>query len=91
MKKRKIGFTEAVRFDEAMDLDQRLNNGLLELTKRRSSLTEQEYTEKMLRLFREAGLELTGSELRTLLRLRLKTGQMLLEQKGNATQGGQDR
>lgn len=90
MKKEKMGFIEAARFNAVMDNNQRLNEGLLELAKRYGSLSEQEYIEEMLRLFREAGLDLTAEELQTLLKLRMKTDQMLLAQKENSAAGGKN-
>lgn len=86
--KKKMGFIEAARFNAVMDHNQWLNEGLLELTKRYGSFTEQEYTEEMLRLFREAGLDLTPEELQTLLKLRMKTDEILLSQKEKLTNGG---
>ena len=74
-------------FLEGRDTNQQLSDGLLKLIKQYGSLTERQYTEEMLDLFREAGLDLTAAELYTLLKLRIKTDQMLLEQKEN-TKGG---
>lgn len=91
MGKTKMGFVAAARFNAVMDNSQRLNDGLLELTKRYGSLTEQEYIQEMLGLFREAGLDLTADELNTLLMLRMKTDQMLLKEKAKQMQGGRDK
>ena len=41
-------------------------------------LTEEEYTQKVLELFRQAVLNLTGEEIKMLLVLRQQTDQMLL-------------
>ena len=76
-----MGFIEAARFNAVMDNNQWLNESLLELTKRYGSLSRQEYIEEMLRLFRQSGLDLTAEELQTLLKLRMKTDQMLLSKK----------
>lgn len=81
MEKEKMGFIEAARFNAVMDNNQWLNESLLELTKRYGSLSRQEYIEEMLRLFRQSGLDLTAEELQTLLKLRMKTDQMLLSKK----------
>ena len=89
MKKEKMGFEEAARFNKAMDTNRQLSDGMLKLIQRYGSLTEQEYTGEMLALFREAGLDLTAEELYTLLKLRIKTDQMLLDRKAPA-EGGQN-
>lgn len=81
LEKEKKGFIEAARFNAVMDNNQWLNESLLELTKRYGSLSRQEYIEEMLRLFRQSGLDLTAEELQTLLKLRMKTDQMLLSKK----------
>ena len=82
---RTLHFEDAARFNHALDTDEELQSGMTELAMEFSSLTEEEYTERFLRLLRRAGLELSARELKILLLLRRQTDQMLLRQKPNAT------
>lgn len=75
---RRLGFTEAARFNRMLDTDAELRAGLNTLAARFSDIGEEEYTLQMLSLFRRAGLELSVQEFKTLLTLRQKTDQMLL-------------
>ena len=45
-------------------------------------LTEERYTQKLLELFRRAGLELSAADLKMLLALRRETDRMLLHEEG---------
>ena len=74
-------FEDAARFNWAMDTNEALQEGLVKLAEQYPHMTEKEYTSQMLILFRQAGLELSGEELKMLLALRQKTDQMLLQRK----------
>ena len=76
--RRTIGFSDSARFNYELDTNEKLKKGLNELTEQLPYLTEGEYREAMLALFRESGLELDSKELEMLLLLRMKTDQMLL-------------
>ena len=65
-----LGFEDVAVFNMAVDGDKRLTDGLDGLAGRISDMTKEEYTEEMLLLFREAGIFLTGPELKKLLLLR---------------------
>ena len=77
-------FEDAARFNWALDTNQELRDGIAKLAEQFPNLTEEEYIQKVLELFRRAGLELTGEELKMLLALRKETDRMLLRrtQKG---------
>lgn len=55
--------------------------GIFRLTERFPALTEAEYADEMLALFRRAGLELSRKDLHMLLALRQESDRMLLRQK----------
>lgn len=76
---RKLGFTDAARFNFEMDTNAQLKAGIAELDRRFTELTEREYRARMLELFSEAGVEITDKELEMLLLLRMKTDQLLLK------------
>ena len=79
--RRTIGFSDSARFNYELDTNEKLKKGLNELTEQLPNLTEGEYREAMLALFRASGLELDSKELELLLLLRMKTDQMLLPHK----------
>lgn len=71
---------DAARFNRKLDTDQQLRDGMTELAKQFPYLSEKEYTEKMLVLFSQAGLELSEHELHVLLAIRRETDRMLLKE-----------
>ena len=77
-------YVEDVYKRQALDTNQDLRDGMARLAEQFSQLTEEEYTNQALNLFRQAGLDLTGEELKMLLALRRETDRMLLQnsQKG---------
>ena len=79
-----LHFADAACFNWALDPNQDLRDGMARLAEQFSQLTEEEYTNQALNLFRQAGLDLTGEELKMLLALRRETDRMLLQnsQKG---------
>ncbi|HIR03921.1 MAG: hypothetical protein U0M23_02490 [Acutalibacteraceae bacterium] len=83
-KNQSLHFEDAARFNWALDTNQELRDGIAKLAEQFPNLTEEEYIQKVLELFRRAGLELTGEELKMLLALRKETDRMLLRrtQKG---------
>ena len=81
-KNRSLRFEDAARFNWALDTNKELRRGIAQLAEKLPMLTEDEYTQKALSLFSEAGLELTGDELKMLLALRRETDRMLLWQDG---------
>ena len=83
-KNQSLHFEDAARFNWALDTNQELRDGIAKLAEQFPNLTEEEYIQKVLELFRRAGLELTGEELNMLLALRKETDRMLLRrtQKG---------
>lgn len=76
---RTLHFKDAAAFNHLLDTDKALQNGMQELAEQIPHITEADYIAGILRLFRNAGLELSKQEFRTLLLLRKKTDQMLLE------------
>ncbi len=80
-KRRPLYFADAARFNWAMDTNAELRDGLSRLAEQYPTMTEREYTRKMLALFQRAGLTLSDEDLMMLLTLRQKTDQMLLERK----------
>lgn len=79
--RRTLHLEDAARFNRALDTNQRLCDGMAELTRQYPYLSEKEYTEKMLALFSQAGLELTESDLRVLLAMRRETDRILLSER----------
>ncbi|HIW72785.1 MAG TPA: hypothetical protein H9684_00525 [Firmicutes bacterium] len=75
---RTLHFEDAVRFNRALDTDRALQEGMAELAMQFSCLTEEEYVDRLLRMLRGAGLELSAREFKTLLLLRRQTDQLLL-------------
>lgn len=61
---RTLHFEDAARFNYVLDTDEELQNGMTELASEFPRLTEEEYTEKFLRLLRCAGLDLSAGELK---------------------------
>ena len=80
-KRRPLYFEDAARFNWTMDTNEELREGLAQLAEQYPKITEKEYTEQMLVLFRRAGLELSEEDLGMLLALRQKTDQMILQRK----------
>lgn len=72
-----LHFADAACFNWALDTNQALRDGIARLAEQFSQLTEEEYTNQALTLFRQAGLDLTGEELKMLLALRRETDRML--------------
>lgn len=80
-KKRPVLHVEdAARFNRTLDTNRRLRDGMAELTKQYPVLSEKAYTEKLLALFSQAGLELTEEELHVLLAMRRETDRLLLRE-----------
>lgn len=75
--KRSIGFSDSAMFNYELDTNEELKKGLASLSEQIPYISEEEYRERMLALFRKSGLELNGKELEMLLLLRMKTDQML--------------
>ena len=73
-----LHFEDAAAFNHALDTDKTLQKGMQELAEQIPHITESDYIAAVLRLFRNAGLELSEQEFRTLLLLREKTYQLLL-------------
>lgn len=80
-KKPALHFEDAARFNWALDTDEELQAGIFRLTERFPALTEAEYADEMLALFRRAGLDLSCKDLHMLLALRQESDRMLLRQK----------
>ena len=74
----RLGLEEAAAFNTALDTNERLKRGLDDLACAYPELTQDEYVDEMLRLFKQAGLFLTREELETLLMLRRQTDLLLL-------------
>lgn len=81
--KRSIGFSDSAMFNYELDTNEELKKGLAALTEQIPYISEEEYRERMLLLFRQSGLELSGKELEMLLLLRMKTDQMLTKRNHN--------
>lgn len=60
------------RFNEALDADRDLQDGMEALVKQFSEMTEAAYIDKTLLLFRRVGLALSGEELKKYLARRLQ-------------------
>ena len=78
----RLGLEEAAAFNTALDTNERLKRGLGDLACAYPNLTQDEYVDEMLRLFKEAGVFLTREELEKLLMLRRQTDLLLLDQFG---------
>lgn len=76
---RLLDFDDVAAFNEVIDSNTQLKEGLDRLARNYSDMTKQEYIDEMLLLFNEAGIFLTRSELEKLLLLRRQTDMMLLE------------
>ncbi len=74
-----LGLEEAVKFNQMLDTNQTLQRGMEQLALSYPYMEEKNYLDKVLQLFRDAGLELSAEEFRILLTLRRQTDQMLLE------------
>ncbi len=81
-KKPPLRFADAARFNWALDTDRELRDGMTRLAEQFPGLTEERYTQKLLELFRRAGLELSAADLKMLLALRRETDRMLLHEEG---------
>ena len=77
-KKKPLHFEDTARFNWALDTNQELQDGMAKLAQEFPNLTEECYTQKILELFRNAGLELSVEDLKMLLALRRETDSMLL-------------
>lgn len=80
-KRAPLEFEDAVCFNWALDTNRELQEGLLKLAEQYPHLTEERYTQRLLELFRRAGLEL-----KILLMLRRETDCMLLRKEQEETQ-----
>ena len=83
--RRKITFDQAARFNYELDSNEKLKSALLNHSLSKSEMGKKKYLSELLRLFREAGLDLSLKELDMLLLLRQKTGQLLEEEKRDDT------
>ena len=63
-KRAPLEFEDAVCFNWALDTNRELQEGLLKLAEQYPHLTEERYTQRLLELFRRAGLELSADELK---------------------------
>lgn len=81
--KRSIGFSDSAMFNYELDTNEELKKGLVALSEQIPYISEEEYRERMLVLFRQSGLELSRKELEMLLLLRMKTDQMLTKKNNN--------
>lgn len=75
----RLGLEEAAAFNTALDTNERLKRGLDDLADAYPNITQDEYVDEMLRLFKEAGIFLTRDELEKLLMLRRQTDLLLLD------------
>ncbi len=73
-----LGFEDAVRFNQVLDTDQALQDGMAELAVQYPHLTDEDYIARLLRLLHNAGLDITIKEFNTLLALRRQLDQRLL-------------
>lgn len=85
-KRAPLEFEDAVCFNWALDTNRELQEGLLKLAEQYPNLTEERYTQRLLELFRRAGLELSADELKILLMLRRETDCMLLRKEQEKAQ-----
>ena len=85
-KRAPLEFEDAVCFNWALDTNRELQEGLLKLAEQYPHLTEERYTQRLLELFRRAGLKLSADELKILLMLRRETDCMLLRKEQEETQ-----
>lgn len=88
--KRSIGFSDSAMFNYELDTNEELKKGLASLSEQIPYISEEEYRERMLVLFRKSGLELNGKELEMLLLLRMKTDQMLTKENHSDEPGNQN-
>ena len=77
-----LRFQDAASFNQILDTNQVLQAGIQKLSEQIPYITEEEYIARILRLFRNAGLDLSEQEFRTLLAMRRQTDQMLLHREG---------
>ena len=83
--RRKITFDQAARFNYELDRNENLKTTLKNLSLSKSRMGKKKYLSELLRLFREAELDLSLKELDMLLLLRQKTGQLLEEENRDDT------
>ena len=88
-KPRALGFEDTAAFNQAIDTDARLKEGLNRLALSMAGLSREEYVDEMLLLFKEAGIFLTQSELERLLVLRRQTDRMLAEREQEGLSEGE--
>lgn len=77
-KRAALHFEDAARFNWALDTNQELREEMAKLAEQLPGLTEESYMQKALELYRKAGLDLSGEDMKMLLALRRQTDQMLL-------------
>ena len=68
------------KFNYELDTNEKLKTALKNLSLRRGEMSKGSYLTEMLALFNQEGFDLSLKELDTLLLLRKKTDQLLLEQ-----------
>ena len=73
-----LHFEDAAYFNHVLDTDKALQTGIEELTAQVPNITEEDYIAGFLILLKNVGIELSEQEFRTLLLLRRRTDQMLL-------------
>lgn len=74
-----LHFEDAASFNRALDTNSTIREGLRKLAEQLPQITEADYVAGVLRLFHNAGLELSEREFRMLLLLRRQTDQILLQ------------
>lgn len=79
--KRKLTFEKVAKFNYELDSNENLKIELKDLAMRRNQLSRKKYLSEMLKLFNNAGFDISMKELDMLLLFRQKTDQILLETK----------
>lgn len=79
--KRKLTFEKVAKFNYELDSNENLKIELKDLAMRRNQLSRKKYLSEMLKLFNNAGFDISMKELDMLLLFRQKTDQILLEAK----------
>lgn len=80
-----LGFEDAARFNRVLDTDKTLQDGMAELAAQLPHLTDEDYTERLLCLLHNAGLDITVEEFKALLALRRQLDQQLLREEDDST------